>query len=237
MIRSGRRHPTWNALTDYPYIRFGALVECSWHNGVVKYATAVRRLGSVAESLSSVASFDEALITDAYVFGDVLNGPESLDVVSVAFVVDLPVLEVSWCARPARVEALAAYLRLDKVPVARWWRPAGWPVWNHKIVRPVRFWSRSDGTEEGTLSLLGERRFGDLTYVEPPSRDQYLEQLRTERRASRQHLNEVLDRYHEREWQRDHRSGGMYPEDHLWWAAEAFRELDDAMRDEQSDRD
>lgn len=224
-------------LPDYPYIHSGAFVECSWHNGIVKYSRAVRRLGSVAESLSTVASFDEALITDAYVFGDILSGPESLDVVSVAFAVDLPVSEVPWGARPARVEALAAYLRLDKVPVTRWWRPAGWPVWNHKILRPVRFWSRSGGTEEDVLSFLGQRRFDDLAYVEPPTRDQYLEQLRIERRASRQHLNEVLDRYHEREWQRDHRSGGICPEDHLWWAAEAFRELDEAIRDEQADRD
>ena len=95
MIRSGIRHPPWSPLPDYPHIHSGAFAECSWHNGLVKYATAVRRLGSVAESLSSVASFDEALITDAYVFGDTLNGPESLDVVSVAFVVDLPVSEVS----------------------------------------------------------------------------------------------------------------------------------------------
>ncbi len=91
-------------------------MECSWHNGVVKSATAVRRLGSVAESLSSVASYDEALITDAYVFGDILNGPESLDVVSVAFVVDLPVLEVSWCARPARDEAFGSVSAVGQGP-------------------------------------------------------------------------------------------------------------------------
>jgi hypothetical protein len=237
MVRSGKRHPTWSPLTDYPHIRFGALVECSWHNGVVKYATAVRRLGSVAESLSSVASFDDALITDAYMFGDILNGPESLDVVSVAFVVDLPVLEVSWCARPVRSEALAEYLRMDKVPVSRWWRPAGWPVWNHEIVKAVRIWSQPAGVDEDVLAPVAQRRFDELSYVEPSSRDQYLEQLRTERRVARQHLNEVLDRYHERDWQRSHRSLGMYPEDHLWWAAEAFRELDEAVRDELSDRD
>jgi hypothetical protein len=53
------------------------------HNEVVMYSTAVRRLGSVAESLSKEASFGEILVTDAYVSGDLLSGPESLDVVSV----------------------------------------------------------------------------------------------------------------------------------------------------------
>lgn len=226
----------WEPLSDYPHIHRDALGEYSWHNGVVKYSTAVRRLGSVAESLSKEASFGEILITDAYVFGDLLSGPESLDVVSMAFVVDLPVSEVPWCARPVRVEALAESLRLDKVPVSRWWRPADWPVWNHKVVRPVRVWSRADGAYEGVLSFVAQRRFDELSYAGPSSRDQFLEQLRTERRVAREHLDEVLDRYHERDWQRSHRSGGMYPEDHLWWAAEAFRELDEAVRDELSDR-
>ncbi len=224
-------------LPDYPHIHCDAFGECSWHNRVVKYSTAVRRLGSVAESLSMEASFGEILITDAYVFGDLLSGPESLDVVSMAFVVDLPVSEVPWCARPVRVEALAESLRLDKVPVSRWWRPADWPVWNHEIVKAVRIWSQRDGVDEDVLALVAQRRFNELSYVEPSSRDEFLEQLRTERRVARQHLNEVLDRYHERDWQRSHRSGGMYPEDHLWWAAEAFRELDEAVRDELSECD
>jgi hypothetical protein len=29
----------------------------------------------------------------------------------------------------------------------------------------------------------------------------------------------------------------MYPEDHLWWAAEACRELDEAIGEEHADRD
>ena len=145
----------------------------------MKYATAVRRLGSVTESLSTAASFGEMLVTDAHVFGDLLNGPESLDVVSMAFVVDLPVSEVPWCARPVRVEALAESLRLNKVPVARWWRPADWPVWNHKVVRPVRIWSRPDGVDEDVLSFVAQQRFDELSYAAPSSRDQFLDQLRS----------------------------------------------------------
>jgi hypothetical protein len=29
----------------------------------------------------------------------------------------------------------------------------------------------------------------------------------------------------------------MFPEDHLWWAADAFIDLDDAIRDELADQD
>lgn len=179
---------------------------------------------------------DALEVIDAYVFGGLLDGPESLDVVSVAFVVDLPVEEVPWRARSAALEALASLMRLDKVPVERVWRPADWPVWNHVIVGAVRFWSRADGIDEDVMALLTQQRFGDLTGVGPPNRERYLEQLRVERNASRRHLHHVLDRYHDREWQRAHRSHTMYPEDHLWWAADAFVELDDAIRDELADR-
>ena len=202
----------------------------------MRYSTAVRRLRSVAEGLSAVDRVDAFEVIDAYVFGGLLDGPESLDVVSVAFVVDLPVEEVPWRARSAALEALASLMRLDKVPVERVWRPADWPVWNHVIVGAVRFWSRADGIDEDVMALLTEQRFGDLTGVGPPNRERYLEQLRVERDASRRHLHRVLDRYHDREWQRAHRSYTMYPEDHLWWAADAFVELDDAIRDELADR-
>ena len=202
----------------------------------MRYSTAVRRLRSVAEGLSAVDRVDAFEVIDAYVFGGLLDGPESLDVVSVAFVVDLPVEEVPWRARSAALEALASLMRLDKVPVERVWRPADWPVWNHVIVGAVRFWSRADGIDEDVMALLTQQRFGDLTGVGPPNRERYLEQLRVERDASRRHLHHVLDRYHDREWQRAHRSYTMYPEDHLWWAADAFVELDDAIRDELADR-
>ena len=203
----------------------------------MKFSTAVGRLGSVAESLSAAEAWDGFIITDAFVFGELLNGPDSLDAVSVAFVVDLPVAEVPWHAHPPAAEALGRLLRLDKVPVVRRWRPTGWPVWNHEISRAVRFWSSSEGNEDDALALLKQRRFEELTYVAPPDREAYLNQLRVERDASRHHLHRILDRYHDREWQRDHRGFGWHPEDHLWWAAEAHLELDEAIREELADRE
>lgn len=127
----------------------------------MKFSTAVSRLGSIAEGLSAAEPWDGFIVTDAHVFSELLNGPDSLDAVSVAFVVDLPVEEVPWHAHPPAAEALARLLRLDKVPVTRRWRSAAWPVWNHKIVRGVRFWSSSEGTEDDALALLKQKRFDE----------------------------------------------------------------------------
>jgi hypothetical protein len=71
-------------------------------------------------------------------------------------------------------------------------------VWNHKVVKPVRIWSRPNGVDEDVLSLVAQQRFDELSYAAPSSQDQLLEQLRSEQRVARQHLNDVLDRYHER---------------------------------------
>jgi hypothetical protein len=44
-----------------------------------------------------------------------------------------------------------------------------------------------------------------------------------------QHLRTVLDRFHEPSWRREHKGFGRYPEDHLWFAAEGVREIEDAL--------
>ncbi len=77
-----------------------ALRDASGQNGLMKFSTAVRRLESVAEDLSTWRSFDDFTIIEAYVCGEMLDGPETLEIVSIAFVTDLPVADLSWRARP-----------------------------------------------------------------------------------------------------------------------------------------
>ena len=204
-------------------------------NGRVKYSTAVRRLASVAEDLSSWRGRHDFPVSEAYVCGKLLDGPETLEVIEVVFVADLPVADLPWRARRPVVIGWEARLRLDKVPVVRLWRPEGWPVWNHHIRRAVSFWSRSGAVDEPTMDSLSQRRFHDLTLVTAPSGERLLEQIRVERSAARHHLNDVLDRYHDHDWRNEHKLYGWYPEDHLWWAAEGFRELDEALRDGLTD--
>ena len=67
---------------------------CWWLNGAVKYSTAVLGCDRSLTACREPAGRDESAITDAYLLDGLLNGPESLDVVSIALVVDLPVEEV-----------------------------------------------------------------------------------------------------------------------------------------------
>jgi hypothetical protein len=115
-------------------------------------------------------------------------------------------------------------LRLGKRPFSWVYRPVLWAPWNPVHQRVVRFWSARDGADEDAIGLLRDCRFGDLAAIEP-SRAEMSEQFEAELAESRRHLGDVLDKYWEQEWRRDHR-GGEGPEDHLWRAAEAVRGLE-----------
>ena len=199
----------------------------------MKYSTAVGRLRAVAADLDRLAGFDEDFFLDeAWIFGELLDGPNQLEVVSLALVVDLPAEEVTWLARPAPAEALASFLRFDKYPLRWFWRPTVWPVWIHVIARAVRFWSKGGGTDTVALEALTDRRFNALTIVAPPDGEARRGQLLIDYEAARLHLREVVDRYEDPGWRREHKGFGVYPEDHLWWAAKGFLELETA-RNEQ----
>lgn len=195
----------------------------------MKYSTALGHLRSVAADLSSLADWEGFPIVEAHVYGDVLELADTVNLVSLALVVDRPVEEVTWYARPAHLEAVASQLRLDKLPISWRWRPSAWPAWNYEIVGPVRIWSKDDGADESALDALSHRRLAGLR--SGPSDDLAFEQqLRTELEAARRHLASVVDSYHEREWRREHKGFGVYPEDHLWWAAAGVLDLEAALR-------
>ena len=140
-----------------------------------------------------------------------------------AFVVDLPPEEVTWYTLPTPMAGFAATTGIDKYPCERYSRPALWPVWNHQIRGPVRFWSPA-GPDEPILDALGERRLGDLHRLIPTAAEE-AEQLQTELAASLGHLQRVDAAYWEREWRRDHTGFGIYPEDHRWRAAHGYLDL------------
>jgi hypothetical protein len=112
---------------------------------------------------------------------------------------------------------------IDKYPCEWYTRPALWPVWNHCIRGPVRFWSLA-GPDEPTLQALGERRFGDLHRLIPTAAE-VAEQVQAELAASLAHLQRVDAAYWEREWRREHKGFGIYPEDHLWRATHGYLDL------------
>src|SRR5262245_43566355 len=56
-------------------------------------------------------------------YGDLLGGATELDRVELALVADERPEQVPWMSRPAHLEALAAFLRFDKLPLSWQWRP------------------------------------------------------------------------------------------------------------------
>ncbi len=197
----------------------------------MKYATAIGHLRKLADALTELhqGSSPGVHIVTAWVYGRVLDGTDSMDWAEIALQVDLRPEEVTWLTRPVAAEGIAHLLRLPKLPLAYAWRPAGWPVWNHGITRAARFWSMQHGPDDTNLGLLGERRNNDVAVAQPSDDGDRLAQLRVELAASRAHLATVLDGYYDREWREAHHTPDLRPEDHLWFAAAAVRELHEAV--------
>jgi hypothetical protein len=190
----------------------------------MRYAVAIRRLRSLAEDLDHHARlWEEPLVTAVYVYGELLEGPEELDAVDIALVVDLPPDQVTWRAEPPTATAFAELTRLSKLPFRWSWRPVLWPVWNHEVRGPVRFWSL-DGPDEEALTALERRHFDRLRRLVPEPAEE-LEQLEEELVFSRAHLKQVTDAYWDPEWRRAHDGASDGPEHHLWRAADGYLDL------------
>ncbi len=190
----------------------------------MRYATAVRRLRTIAEACDRTNRiWDEPVLIGAYVFGGVLDGAEEVPYVQVAFVIDRPAEEVTWWAEPPHGRGIAQLLDLEKAPVEWFWRPAVWPVWNHMIRGPVRFWSPA-GPDDDALAALEQRRFVELDRLIPTPHEE-MAQLEAELDACLTHLREVDDHYWDREWRADHKGLSLYPEHHLWRAVHGYLDL------------
>ena len=201
----------------------------------MKYSTAVARLQTCAADLDRLGGVDDdRLLVEAWVFGELLDFPDQLDVISLALVVDLPAEDVTWYARPPIGEAMTSFLRFDKYPLRWLWRPSVWPIWNHAIDRAVRFWSHA-GSDIGCMDALADRRIDGVAVAAPPDDAALHAQVLVEHEAARQHLGAVVARYADPSWRREHTGYGLYPDDHLWSAARGLLDLDAALRLEGED--
>ena len=169
---------------------------------------------------------DEPFLVGAYVFGELMQGPDELDSVDVALVVNLPAHEVTWGSTPRGTLWLADRLRLNKGGYSYWWRSHEDPVWNHHIEGPVPFWSH-DGPDEAVLQALADRRFADLPR-QVPSANARRERITAELDAALSHLREVHGSYWDRDWRREHRGYERYPEHELWDAVDSYLDLREA---------
>lgn len=193
--------------------------------------TAIRRLRTIAELCDRASRpWDDRdpVLVGAYAFGTVLEPVTELPWIDVAFVLDLPTDELTWCTRPQSCLWLVAALQLDKTPVSWHWRPSAWPVWNHYIQRPLRFWS-SDGSDDDALDALSS---GDVEAfrLPTPSPAEEAAQIAVELDASLAHLHRVDEGFWERDWRRANKGSGSYPVTHLWNAVHGYLELLDAAQ-------
>lgn len=197
----------------------------------MRYATAVRHLETVGEAATADLRLKDTSIgyalEELWVGGDVLEGLPELDVTCVVLVLDEPVAEVTWLALNPAGQWIAERLRMTRLPMRWCCRPAGYPAWNPELRQVVRFWSAATRLDREVMENLQLRRFDSLPVVRP-SDDQLRSQLAIEAVDCRRHLRHVLDHYWEESWRREHRGFGIQPEDHLWRASEAVREIEDA---------
>lgn len=194
----------------------------------MRYATAVRRLRTVADSCTRALVFPaEPSLVAAYVFGPVLEEPgNDVEVVQVAFVLNAPAAHLPWGVEPPACSALAERLGVTKVPVHRVWRSVDRHIANHVIRRPLGIWSPA-GVDEAALDALAHQQAEPLR-EEDPAPAQAHAQRESERGESLAHLREIRDRYQDPDWRRRHRSAGQPPETYLWSALDGFLELEDA---------
>jgi hypothetical protein len=201
----------------------------------MRHETALRRLRTIAERCQQASGLwaDEPFLVGAYVFGAALEARVAVDVVQVAFVLNLPPHDLTWCAQPSSCAGLPHLLEIDKAPVQWYWRPALWPVSNHVIDRPLRIWSL-DGPDTVALDAL-DRGDAETQRLPTPTDADAREQLTKELAASLAHLRRVEDRYWDRDWRNAHHGSGVYPENHLWDAAHSYLDLLTANRHSPDD--
>ncbi len=201
----------------------------------MRHETAVRRLHLVAERCQRASGLwdDEPFLAGANAFGHVLRPRTDVPVVQIAFVLNLPADELTWCAQPQSCAGLPHLLEIDKAPVEWYWRPAVWPVANHLIRRPLRVWSL-DGPDTTALDALQRGEAEDLRMPAPTAAQQH-EQLTHELAASLAHLRRVEAGFWERDWRSAHRGSAVYPENHLWDAVHGYLDLLGATQTGQHD--
>lgn len=198
----------------------------------MKRATAVGHLLEMSEVASDHLRLRVTDIgwplEELWVAGDLLGLADTVDTGSVVLGLAVPPDELPWLALHPAGEWVGEELRLGKRPLQWSYRPLAWPIWNHSHRRLARFWSADGGTDAAAIEALRSRRLDGLTVVEP-SADELKEQLGEELAVSRRQLRAVLDGYWERDRRRDHKGYGIYPDDHLWRAATAVLDIEDAL--------
>lgn len=198
----------------------------------MKRGTAIRHLREVAEQSARHLEFatDDFPwpVVDAWIGGDLLERLDEVERVVTILRLDVPEDDLPELALTDAERAAAWSLDLEKRPMITRSRVAGRPAWSHRERRVARVWSREDGVDESNLGALADADPSGMA-VEAPTVDELAAWLATELPRSEQHLGDVLDQYWDGSWRREHKGGGIYPDDHLWRAASAVQSMRDAL--------
>lgn len=191
-------------------------------DGGMKPSTLARQLGEVVASAAAPA-YDSVLV-EVWAGGDFLENDAGGDAV-IVMVFDLPERELTWLNPHHAVFRWSELLGVRRLQKAHWGRPSAWPAWNQEARRVVRLWSADAGEEPGVIDAIGAGDVASLPVVEPTDAE-LLEQLRVELPVTVAHFDEVVDRYWDRDFRRELKPN---PEQVLWHAARAVRDLEEAI--------
>jgi hypothetical protein len=167
-------------------------------------------------------------LEELWVAGELLGPADSFESGVVVLVLDEPPDDLPWMALNPVGEWVGHELRLGKRPFTWFYRPLAWPVWNHENRRLARFWSADGGLDDRVVDALRARDPSGVTVVEP-SPELFVEQVGEELAISRRHLRQTLEHYWDVGWRKAHGGYDTSPEDHLWRAATAVSDMQDAL--------
>jgi hypothetical protein len=195
----------------------------------VKFATSVGHLEDVGQQANDYLRLRDSDIPwpldELWVGSDLLDGRTELETTPLILSLDAPPDDLTWLALHPAGDWICEQLHLTKRPISWRYRPSVYPAWNCRDRRVVRFWSAKVGYESDVIEALRGQRFDQL-HVVTPSEAEFAGQLKIELEMYRRHLSNALDQYWEPNWRHDHKGYGLYPEDHLWRAAAAVREIE-----------
>ncbi len=194
----------------------------------MKRSTALGHIDHIAAEATRYAEVQPEgwPLESIWIADDILNAPETLDVVTMLLCVDVPVEDLTWQALNRVEVAIAETMGMDKAPIWRHGRPSAWPAWNAQNRRVRRFWHITEGTDTEIIETLRQGKAIEPLAVEPHV---FIEQMQTEHGVSRAHLHHVLDEYWDHQWRKEHKGYGIHPEDHLWRAAYGLRQIEEAL--------
>jgi hypothetical protein len=199
----------------------------------MRRSTAVKQVAGFVERVQDffrrAAGIVDPTLVELWVGGAILENVERIDTYDVVLVLKAPADEVPWLVLHRDAEWFADELRLTKLGVAAFVRSTEHRVHNHRLRELVRVWTLDDGPDDAVIDRLRSGTPAPTDISRPPDDATLAAQLETELAQCRHYLAAMLDNYHDPDWRHAHKGFGVSPEEHLWRAAQAVRELTDAL--------